>query len=49
MATKNRPERLEIMNQEPIGELRIGLSEGLSATAVDPIPCESDSSESKPW
>ena len=33
-ATKNRPGRLEIMIQEPIGELRIGLS----ATAVDPIP-----------
>ena len=37
-AAKNRPGRLEIMIQEPIGELRIGLS----ATAVDPIPCESD-------
>ena len=33
-ATKNRPGRLEIMIQEPIGELRIGLS----ASAVDPIP-----------
>ena len=33
-ATKNRPGRLEIMIQEPIGELRIGLS----ATAVDLIP-----------
>ena len=31
---KNSPGRLEIMIQEPIGELRIGLS----ATAVDPIP-----------
>ena len=41
-ATQNRPGRLEIMIQEPIGELRIGLS----ATAVDPIPCESDSRES---
>ena len=33
-ATKNRPRRLEIMIQEPIGELHIGPS----ATAVDPIP-----------
>ena len=31
---KNRPGRLEIMTQEPIGELHIGLS----ALAVDPIP-----------